>query len=803
MPIGNGAVLIGMSERSQGRMIEQIAKALFAKGAADRVIACVMTKDRAHMHLDTVFTLLDRDKATAFPKVVGNIRAISLRPGDGDGFHVTVEDDFIGAVANALGVPKLHVVETGGDQYQQEREQWDDGNNVVALEPGVVVAYERNTYTIAKMRQAGVEVVDDRGLRARQGPRRRALHDLSAAAGSDLGATPWLAETNTSRWVSAPSWRSPSSPCSPGPATTLASTTATVIRRTSPKSSPTARPSRRKATPSPPTATLPLRRRRHLGVSSMDDTSGEKVSGPRPPSFLDALAPVLVLIGLLTLTIVLFGTAAADGPLQVALFTSAVFAGLVAFKNGYTAATLREAAIGGISSAMGALFILLAVGALIGTWNMAGTIPTVVSYGIAILKPAIFYAAVALICAVVGAVTGSSWTTAGTLGVAFIGMAPILGLSTTIAAGAIISGAYMGDKMSPLSETTVLVPSLVGGVTVNEHIRGMLWTVVPSFVLAFVVFVVIGVVDDPASSAVGTDAARDVLATAFNISPVNLLPLVVLIAVTLWRVPPFLAIYAVALFSGILACFTQRDAVEAFVDEPGQGTLLTSIEAIYQSMATGFVSASGNETIDALFSRGGMASMLTTVWLILGAMCFAAIMEEAGFLNRLIAPLVRVAHSDRALISSVAGTAIGLNVVAGDQYVADVLPSRVYRAEFARRGLAPRMLSRTVEDTGTVTSPLVPWNSCGAYMTGVLGVPTIEYLPFAFFNLFNPFIALAYAFTGFRIERLPPADAPVIDGNGAVPRWRNDFLHSLPKETVMSNDVQATGDGAVDGRTCR
>ena len=170
MPIGNGAVLIGMSERSQGRMIEQIAKALFAKGAADRVIACVMTKDRAHMHLDTVFTLLDRDKATAFPKVVGNIRAISLRPGTGGGdFHVTVEDDFLGAVADALGVPQLHVVETGGDQYQQEREQWDDGNNVVALEPGVVVAYERNTYTIAKMRQAGVEVIEIEGFELGKG----------------------------------------------------------------------------------------------------------------------------------------------------------------------------------------------------------------------------------------------------------------------------------------------------------------------------------------------------------------------------------------------------------------------------------------------------------------------------------------------------------------------------------------------------------------------------------------------------------------------------------------------------------
>jgi arginine deiminase len=170
MPIGNGAVLIGMSERSQGRMIEQIARSLFRKGAADRVIACVMTKDRAHMHLDTVFTLLDRDKATAYPKVVGNIRAISLRPGSRDGdFHVTVEDDFLGTVADALGVDKLQVVETGGDTYQQEREQWDDGNNVVALEPGVVVAYERNTYTIAKMREAGVEVVEIAGFELGKG----------------------------------------------------------------------------------------------------------------------------------------------------------------------------------------------------------------------------------------------------------------------------------------------------------------------------------------------------------------------------------------------------------------------------------------------------------------------------------------------------------------------------------------------------------------------------------------------------------------------------------------------------------
>jgi Na+:H+ antiporter, NhaC family len=493
----------------------------------------------------------------------------------------------------------------------------------------------------------------------------------------------------------------------------------------------------------------------------MDPIAGEGARTPREPSFADAVAPVVVLIGLLTLTIVLFGVDAATGPLQVALFTSAVFAGLVALKNGYSAARLRDAMIGGVSSAMGAIFILLAVGALIGTWNMAGTIPTVVSYGIALLRPAIFYAAVALVCAVVGMVTGSSWTTAGTLGVAFIGMAPILGMSTTIAAGAIISGAYMGDKMSPLSETTILVPSLVGGVTTNEHIKGMLWTVTPSFVIAFVIFLFIGLTANPASSAIGTDQARDALAQAFNISPINLLPLVLLIALTLWRVPPFLAIFSVALFTGALASFTQSAVVDAFINDPGQGAVLDGIEAVYKAMASGFVSTSGNATIDGLFTGGGMTSMLLTVWLILGALSYAAIMEEAGFLNRLIRPIVARAHTDAGLIASVAATSLGLNILAGDQYVADVMPSRVFRSEFARRGLAPRMLSRTVEDVGTVTSPLVPWNSCGAYMAGVLGVATVKYLPYAFFNLLNPLIALGYAFTGFRVEHVPPSEPGV------------------------------------------
>src|SRR4051794_7267633 len=363
-------------------------------------------------------------------------------------------------------------------------------------------------------------------------------------------------------------------------------------------------------------------------------------ASPRPPTLVDALAPVVVLIVLLFLAMVLYGVDAANGPLQVALLVSAAFAGLVAYKNGYTFAVLQEAVISGVSSAMGAIFILLAVGALIGTWNMAGTIPTVVSYGIAVLKPSIFFFAVALICALVGMVTGSSWTTAGTLGVAFIGMAPILGVSTTAAAGAIISGAYMGDKMSPLSETTVLVPSLVGGVTTNEHIRGMMWTVVPSFGLTLLFFLVLGLTADT-KGAIDTSVARDALDSVFNIGFVSLLPIVLLIVLALRRTPPFLAIFATAVLSGVLASLTQPDVVKAFVDKPDQNGFLTSIEAIYKSMANGFVSTSGNVKIDDLFSRGGMASMLTTVWLILGALSFAAIMESAGLLDRIILPIVR------------------------------------------------------------------------------------------------------------------------------------------------------------------
>jgi NhaC family Na+:H+ antiporter len=482
------------------------------------------------------------------------------------------------------------------------------------------------------------------------------------------------------------------------------------------------------------------------------------VRAPRAPSLLDAILPIAVMIALIALTIATFGVGATDGPLQVALMLSAAFASLVALKNGYTTAALADAAIGGVTTAVGAIFVLLSVGALIGTWNMAGTIPTVVDYGVRLLNPGVFFVATAAICAIVGLITGSSWTTAGTLGVAFVGMAGVMGVSQPAAAGAVICGAYFGDKMTPLSETTILVPRLVGGgLTVSQHVRNMFWTAGPALGVSLALFLVIGLTAD-SEGAISTDAAVAAVEGAFHVSLLNLLPLALLVVFTLRKVPPFLAIIGCALFAGILACFTQWDAVKAFVDEPELGAFGTAVKGVYGAMATGFVSHSGVAPVDELFTRGGMASLLTTVWLVLAAMAFAAILEHAGFLERLLRPIVTRARTRGQLILAVNASGIGLNVTAGDQYVADVLPARMYRDEFRRRGLAPQVLSRAVEDSGTVTSPLVPWNTCGAYMSGVLGVQTASYLPFCFFNLLSPVLDVVYGFLGFKVQTIEPVE---------------------------------------------
>jgi NhaC family Na+:H+ antiporter len=378
----------------------------------------------------------------------------------------------------------------------------------------------------------------------------------------------------------------------------------------------------------------------------------------------------------------------------------------------------------------------------------------------------------AVICAVVGMVTGSSWTTAGTLGVAFVGMAKLMGLSLDIAAGAVICGAYFGDKMTPLSETTILVPKLVGGgLTVGKHVRNMIWTAGPALGISLLIFLVLGLNATP-KAGVDTDAALHVLGQAFDISAVNLLPLALLVVFTVRKVPPFLAILGSALFAGILVCFTQWDAVKAFVGHPEYGVFSTAVHAVYAAMATGFVSKSGNAAVDQLFSRGGMSSLLTTIWLVLAALSFAAIMEYAGFLQRLLEPVVAHAPTRGRLILAVNGSGVGLNVIAGDQYVADVLPARMFASEFARRGFEPQVLSRAVEDSGTVTSVLVPWNTCGAYISGVLGVSTAAYFPYCFFNLLSPVLDVIYGFVGFKVPRHAPEEPPAV---------------AVPEEPVVSS----------------
>jgi NhaC family Na+:H+ antiporter len=496
-------------------------------------------------------------------------------------------------------------------------------------------------------------------------------------------------------------------------------------------------------------------------------------AAPKAPTMLDAILPIVVLILLLILTIALFGVDATNGPLQVALLLSAAFASLIAFKNGFTVTAVADAAVGGVTSAVGAIFILLAVGGLIGTWNMAGTIPTIVYYGIGLLSPAWFYLASAAICALVGMITGSSWTTAGTLGVAFVAMANVLGLSSAIAAGAIICGSYFGDKMTPLSETTILVPKLVGGgLTVGTHVRNMFWTAGPALGISLVIFLILGLVATP-SGTVNVGDAQKALAKEFNVSWVSLLPLLLLVVFSIRKFPPFLSILGSAVFAALLAPFTQWQAVKAFVDNPDLSPLTTGIHAGFAALATGFVSHSGNEKIDTLFTRGGMASLLTTIWLVLGALSFAAVVEHAGFLRRLLAPIVSWATTRGRLILAVNVSGVGLNVIAGDQYVADVLPSRMFREEFARRGLAPQTLSRAVEDSGTVTSVLVPWNTCGAYISGVLGVATSAYLPFCFFNFLSPLLDVLFGFIGFKVPTttagVPASVAPAGDAVARSP----------------------------------
>ncbi len=476
----------------------------------------------------------------------------------------------------------------------------------------------------------------------------------------------------------------------------------------------------------------------------------------RPPSLLQAVLPLLFLIASLALSVYLFRDDASYGPNQIMLLLAAAIAGLVGLRNGMRWEEIQQASIHGIAMAGNAILILLAVGALIGTWILSGTVPTLIDYGLKLMHPSYFYVATCFVCAIVALTIGSSWTVAGTLGVSLIGVASGLGMSPAITAGAIISGAYFGDKMSPLSDTTNMAPAAAGG-ELFAHVRHMVWTTGPSIGIALIGFAFIGLTaGPPAVAEAGFADLSNQLNAQFALGPHLLIPLLVVLVLAMRRFPAYPSILIGALLGAVFAVVFQPDVTVRLADNAELSRPLALFSGALKALFGGFTSSSGVEAVDELLSRGGMGSMMNTIWLVFCAMTFGAVMERVGLLERLIRSVLAAAKSTGALISATLATALGVNIACADQYLAIILPGRIFRPEFERRGLAPENLSRALEDAGTVTSPLVPWNSCGAYMAATLGVATLDYLPYAFFNLVNPLIAATMAYLGFKILRATP-----------------------------------------------
>lgn len=473
---------------------------------------------------------------------------------------------------------------------------------------------------------------------------------------------------------------------------------------------------------------------------------------PKEPSMLDAFIPVISLVVLLATAVVYFGNDSSYGPNQISLLLAMGIAAIIGIKNGYRWHDIEKAIISGISLSLGAVLILLAVGSLIGTWLLSGTVPTMIYYGLHILDPSWFYAAACIICGIVALSIGSSWTTAATIGVALIGIAQGLSLDPAITAGAVISGAYFGDKMSPLSETTNLAPAIAGS-ELFAHIRYMFWTTVPSISTALVLFLILGFSEEPTATTSSISDLSNQLAQQFNISLFNLMPLVVLLFLAIKKVPAFPAVAIGALMGGLWAVLFQQELILRLAN--GNTDVLTAnIKVVWAAFFDGVVIATGNTELDKLLSGGGMSKMLNTVWLIVCALSFGAVLEHLGMLRKFVNVILATAKSTGSLIASTVATCIGTNLITADQYISIVMPGRMYKEEYQRRGLHPLVLSRTLEDSGTITSPLIPWNTCGAYMYSVLLVNPLDYIFYCFFNLINPILAVIYGFIGFNIKKI-------------------------------------------------
>ena len=476
---------------------------------------------------------------------------------------------------------------------------------------------------------------------------------------------------------------------------------------------------------------------------------------PLKPTILQALFPILFLIVALFINVRIFGDAALDGSNQIILMLSAGVASIVAFRLGYKWKKIRTSIVKSISSALSSIIILLLIGSLAGTWLLSGVVPAMIYYGLQVLNPTIFLVAATIVCAIVSVATGSSWTTAATVGIALIGIGTALGLSPGMVAGAIISGAYFGDKMSPLSDTTNLAPAMVGS-DLFTHIRYMAYTTVPSITITLIIFLIIGLTQDSSGTTASTQEILEAINGSFFISPVLFIVPIVVVIMIIRKIPAIPAIMIGAILGGVFAAIFQPEVVLSVSEYES-----LSAEAYYVGIMKAFYGdiqiITGQEIVDDLLSSGGMYGMLDTVWLIVSAMIFGGVMEGTGMLKRIAESIISLVNSTGSLVASTAGTCVFFNITASDQYLAIVVPGRMYTDTYKEKGLAPENLSRTLEDSGTVTSALIPWNTCGAYHAKVLGVATLAYLPFAFFNLISPFMTIFYAYMGIKIRTLKDA----------------------------------------------
>lgn len=465
----------------------------------------------------------------------------------------------------------------------------------------------------------------------------------------------------------------------------------------------------------------------------------------------EALIPVVALVGMLAYNIYVFGDDALSGSNQFILLMGASVAAIVGFFNKVSYKQMLAEVAENVKSTTGALLILLMVGALAGTWLISGIIPTMIYYGLQILNPTIFLAACVVICAIISIATGSSWTTSATVGIALVGIGETLGISLGMTAGAVLSGAYFGDKMSPLSDTTNLAPAMAGG-ELFDHIRYMALTTVPTISITLLAFIIIGLNIDTT----GTPNISDKLVaieSAFTISPwLFLVPLAVIVMI-IRKTPPLIALLVGTLLGGVAAIIAQPDIV---MSVSGEETLnfKSAYKGIMNAMTIDTSVETSSAVLNDLFTSGGMAGMLGTIWLIVCAMVFGGVMDAIGALARISQSLLSLAKTTFGLFASTVASCLALNVTASDQYLAIVVPGKMFKKAYEEKGLAPENLSRTLEDSGTVTSVLVPWNTCGAYQSGVLGVPVVDYFVFAIFNWLSPIMTLIFAGLHIKIKSL-------------------------------------------------